>query len=174
MKKILFLFSLIFLVNNASAQTNIVYLDVQFIIDNSLLGKHYKNIIKKYENEKKPELKSKEEIIKNKENEINNQKNILKKEELEIKISELQNIINQYQSERNKINKSIIEMKKDYSKNILKVLNPLLTKYVEKNNIILVVEKKNILIGVKSLDITQNILEVFDTYTTEKNLIDEN
>ena len=59
-------------------------------------------------------------------------------------------------------------MKKDYSKNILKVLNPLLTKYVEKNNIILVVEKKNILIGVKSLDITQNILEVFDTYTTEK------
>ena len=48
MKKILFLFSLIFLVNNASAQTNIVYLDVQFIIDNSLLGKHYKNIIKKY------------------------------------------------------------------------------------------------------------------------------
>ena len=65
-------------------------------------------------------------------------------------------------------------MKKDYSKNILKVLNPLLTKYVEKNNIKLVVEKKNILIGVKSLDITQNILEVFDTYTTEKKLIDEN
>ena len=144
------------------------------LIDNSLLCKHYKNIIIKYENEKKPELKSKEEIIKNKENEINNQKNILKKEELEIKISELQNIINQYQSERNKINKSIIEMKKDYSKNILKVLNPLLTKYVEKNNIILVVEKKNILIGVKSLDITQNILEVFDTYTTEKKLINEN
>ena len=113
MKKILFLFSLIFLVNNASAQTNIVYLDVQFIIDNSLLGKHYKNIIKKYENEKKPELKSKEEIIKNKENEINNQKNILKKEELNKQLVELNNLVVKYRELKKELNTSIVKEKKN-------------------------------------------------------------
>ena len=45
--------------------------------------------------------------------------------------------------------------KKKYTSKILKILNPLLTNYVEKNNINLVIEKKNILVGIKTLDITE-------------------
>ena len=53
----------------------------------------------------------------------------------------------------------------------MKVLNPLLTSYVEKNEITLVIEKKNILIGIKTLDITKEILDIFNNETKIQNLI---
>ena len=53
-------------------------------------------------------------------------------------------------------------------------MNPLLTKYVEKNNILLVLEKKNILVGIKTLDITNDILKILNQETKTKNLINEN
>ena len=42
----------------------------------------------------------------------------------------------------------------------MKLINPVISKYVEKNSINLVLDKKNILIGKKSYDITQDILKL--------------
>ena len=80
----------------------------------------------------------------------------------------------EYQILRNDLNKEIIENKKEYSLKILNILNPLLTKYVDENNIKLVVEKKNILVGIKSLDITDKILDILNEETKKNNLLEEN
>ena len=98
----------------------------------------------------------------------------MNKDEIEKKVKDINIMLNDFQTMRNKFNKSIIETKKSYTGEILKILNPLLTAYVDKNNILLVVEKKNILIGVKSLDITSNILQILNDETNKKNLINEN
>ena len=74
-------------------------------------------------------------------------------------------MVKQYQILRNDFNKKLTNEKKKFSKEILLILNPLLTKYVESNNINLVIEKKNVLVGVKSLDITKNVLEIFNERT---------
>ena len=79
-----------------------------------------------------------------------------------------------YQSKRNKFNNKINNEKKNYSAQILKILNPLLTKYVENNNITLVIEKKNVLVGIKTLDITKNILKILNDEVEKNKLIDEN
>ena len=173
MKKILIIISLFFY-NTYGYANNIVYLDIQYIIDNSNIGKHYKKKIQNNQKLNKSELKKKELLIKKKENEIQNQKNILNKDEIEKKVKDINIMLNDFQTMRNKFNKSIIETKKSYTGEILKILNPLLTSYVDKNNILLVVEKKNILIGVKSLDITSNILQILNEETNKKNLINEN
>ena len=173
MKKILIIISLFFY-NTYGYANNIVYLDIQYIIDNSNIGKHYKKKIQNNQKLNKSELKKKELLIKKKENEIQNQKNILNKDEIEKKVKDINIMLNDFQTMRNKFNKSIIETKKSYTGEILKILNPLLTAYVYKNNILLVVEKKNILIGVKSLDITSNILQILNEETNKKNLINEN
>ena len=60
--------------------------------------------------------------------------------------------------------------KKNYTSKILKILNPLITEYVEKNKITLVIDK-NILIGINNLDITNNILEILNKYTADNKLI---
>ena len=173
MKKILFIFLFLFYQSNAYSN-NIVYLDVQYIIDNSKLGKFYKNKVKIIKDKNNLELKKKEEEIKEKETEINNQKNILSKDEIEKKVKQLNELIKNYQIKRGEIKNKIIDKKKNYTSEILNLLNPLLTEYVDKNGIILVVEKKNILVGIKSLDITTNILNILDDETKKKNIINDN
>ena len=127
-----------------------------------------------FKNKKKNELKVKEIEIKEKEKKINNQKNILKKEEINNKLKELNKTVRLYQDERNEVAKQLLDDKKTYTAKILKILNPLLTEYVKKNNINLVLEKKNILIGVKTLDITNDLIKIFNDETKAKKLINEN
>ena len=170
MKKFLLIFVLFFFQNNAFSK-NIVYLDIQYIIDNSDLGIFYKSKINKLTDNNKENLKIKKNEIKLKEEEINNQKNLLSKEEIEKKIVSLNKLVKNYHIEQNKINKLVIDEKKIYTSKILKLLNPLLTNYVEKNKITLVVDKKNILIGIKSLDITLDILKILNDETKKKNLL---
>ena len=174
MKKFILLIIIIFSSTNLFAEDKIVYLDVQFIIDNSKLGLSYKNKIKEAQNKNRIDLSIKEKIIKERELEINNQKNILKKDEINKKVNKLNELLKEYQILRNDLNKEIIENKKEYSLKILNILNPLLTKYVDENNIKLVVEKKNILVGIKSLDITDKILDILNEETKKNNLLDEN
>ena len=128
MKKIILFFLLFFISSNSYANNNIVYLDIQYIIDNSDLGLSYKKIVKSLQDKIKIEINSKQKIIKE---------------------------------------------KKKYSSRILEILNPLLTKFVDSNNIVLVLEKKNILVGAKSLDITENILIMLNEETKKKKLLDE-
>ena len=96
MKKFLLIFVLFFFQNNAFSK-NIVYLDIQYIIDNSDLGIFYKSKINKLVDNNKEKSKIKKNDIKLKEEEINNQKNLLSKEEIEKKIVSLNNLVKNYQ-----------------------------------------------------------------------------
>ncbi len=173
MKKIIVLFIFLLFTTNANSQ-KIVYLDVQFIIDNSDLGKFYKTKIKKMQNFNSSKLKDDETKINNMETEIKNLKNIISETEKKNKVNKLNLLLKDYQIKRVKLDKEIIDSKKNFTAKILEILNPILTNYVEKENIVLVVEKKNILVGIKSLDITQEILEILNQETINNNLINEN
>ena len=171
--KLLFCLIILFFYQTNSFSKNIVYLDVQYIIDNSSLGKYYKNNINKIREENIQKLKLKENEINEKEISIKNQKNVLSEDEIQKQISELNELLKKFQIERNKLNKNVLDQKKNYSSKILKLLNPLLTNYVEKNDIVLVVEKKNILVGIKSLDITPDILKILNEETKKNHLIND-
>lgn len=174
MKKFFFILILIFNCNLSHSNTDIVYLDVQFIIDNSEIGIFYKKKIKELQDKNKSKLNIKETEIKIKETEFNNQKNILKEDELKKKLKELNNLLKNYKNNQKELNKLIILEKKKYSTKILGILNPMITKYVEENKIKLVIDKKNILVGIRTLDITNNILELLNNHTEDENLLNEN
>ena len=168
MKKLVLYFLLLFPVSIVNADINLAYLDIQYIIDNSNLGQIYKKNLKEKSDKFKSKLSIKEDEIKKQEAEINNQKNILKENELKIKISKLNEQLKEYKTSKKELNQNFILEKRELSSKILKLLNPILTKYVDENNIKIVIEKKNILVGIKTLDITENILKIFNEET--KNL----
>ena len=174
MKKIYILIFLLININPAYSNQNIVYLDIQSIIDNSEIGKFYKSKIKENTEKIKLGLLVQENAIKEKDKIILDQKNILKESEMNKKKIELNNLVKKYQIERNKYNEILLNEKKKYTSNILKILNPLITSYVEENNIKIVIEKKNVLIGVKNLDITNQLLLKLNKHVKEKNIINEN
>ena len=174
MKKFLFIIFFFFQFNSINSEENIVYLDVQFIIDNSDIGIFFQNKVSVIQDDYKNKLNIKKTKLKVSETDIKNKKNILKKEEIDVKINELNKLIKDYQISRNEYNNNIIEEKKKYSKEILKILNPILTNFVEKNKIKLVLKKKDVLVGAKFLDITDQILNLLNEENKLKKLINEN
>ena len=174
MKLIISIFVIFFYFSYANSNNNIVFLDVQYLIDNSNLGKKYKKEILKLKDQNDSKLKVKEEKIKEKEIEINNQKNILKEEELKKKIIEIEKMIKEFRILNRELSSKITQQRKLYSAEIIKMINPILTNYAEQNNINYVLEKKNVLVGMKSLDITIQVLNKLNEYTEKQNLINEN
>ena len=86
MKKIYLIFFIFIFSNFSYANINIVYLDVQYVIDNSNIGKFYKEQLSKSNEKEKLSLLVQENLIKDKDALIKNQKNIIKEEELKKKL----------------------------------------------------------------------------------------
>ena len=53
-------------------------------------------------------------------------------------------------------------MKLEGTAKLLKLLKPILSEYSEKNNISLVLQKKNVIIGKNNLNITDDIIKIID------------
>ena len=83
-------------------------------------------------------------------------------------------MIKEFRILNREMNSKVNKQRKLYSAEILKMINPILTNYAEQNNINYVLEKKNVLVGIKSLDITLKILKKLNEYIEKKNLINEN
>ena len=172
MKKFV-IFFFFYLFANVNADDKIVYLDIQYIIDNSILGIHYKSLIKNIENDNKTQILIKQKQIKEKEQQLKNQKKLIKEEEFNLKIVELNKLVKKYNEENRNLKKILIGEKQKYTTKMLKIINPIITSYVEDKNINLVIEKKNVLVGIKTLDITKNILDLVNEETNKKKLINE-
>ena len=174
MKNIYCILILFFFSTNSFSENNIVYLDMQYIIDKSKLGEYYKKELGKINKKNNSKLEVERNILKKKETELNNQKNILSNDKIKIKLEEINKLIKDYNILKNQTDKSMMLEKKKYTSEILKIVNPLITEYVKNNGITLVLEKKNILVGVKSLDVTNIILDMFNNEVIDKKLINDN
>ena len=142
--------------NSVNAQT--VYLDINYILNTSEIGKSLNTYLKKLNDINVSKFKKIELDIINKEKSLISKKNIISKSEFEKKLSDLSIEVKKYRNDK-KITKDKVEnVKLENTKKILNELNPIITEYVEKNSISLVIPKKNIIIGKKELDITNQIL----------------
>jgi outer membrane protein len=144
------------------ASENIRYINLDYIIQNTKLGK---KILSNLENTKKDNLekfKLKENELRSREQDIVNKKNILSKEEFDSKILKLSEDMNIYNSKKQK---KIIEFetnKKNMIDNYLKQINPIIEDYVKKNSIEMVINKNNLFIASKKLDISNDIIQIID------------
>ena len=160
-----FLIVVIFIFFNLTSfayPNNIVYIDMNYILSNS---DHGKSILIELENINKKnikELESKEKILKDLETKITNQKNILSKEDLEKKINDLKKKIVVFNKNKDELSKEFNVYKNKQITDFMKNIEPLVSDYIKKNSITIVLDKKNVIIGEKDFDITLKILEIVD------------
>ena len=88
-------------------------------------------------------------------------------------MQQVNKLVKKYNEENRNLKKMLINEKQKYTTKMLKIINPIITSYVEDKNINLVIEKKNVLVGIKTLDITKNILDLVNEETNKKKLINE-
>ena len=138
----------------------IVYLDVEKIMQQSIAGKSIIAQLKKKRETSISKFKKKEKEIRDNEKKLIDQKNVLSKEEFEKKIIELRKDISNYQKDRNKTSNEIAKLRVKASTKLINKLTPILEEYSKKNSIRIIVQKKNIVMGKKEDDITNDILEL--------------
>ncbi len=161
MKNFFFYFFIIFFISlNTKAQ--IVYIDLNLILNKSEVGKFVNAHIEKITNENYSKYKEEEKNLIQKEQTLISQKNILDDNEFNKKIAILTDEVKKYRSNKKASIERINKIKIDYTKEILKTLNPIIAKYVDLNSISIVMPKKNIIVGKKNLDITDQIINLLN------------
>ncbi len=154
------IFIIFFFINNSYANESVVFLDIDFVLSNSNKGKELLKTLEEKNNTNVKELKSKEKILKDLEQDLEKKKNIISEQELNNQINNLKQKILNFRNEKKKLTDEFNNFKKKEISELMKLINPIISSYVEKNSINLVIDKKNILIGKKTYDITNNILDL--------------
>ena len=159
------LFGIIFLLFSTSlsnAKDKVSYIDIDYILSNTLAGKSLLVSLKKEEELKISKFKLKDENFAKEEKKILAKKNLISSEEFEKEMKSLQVKFQKYK--QNKFNE-IEELKKKRNKNILIFLNqinPIIEKFMTDNSIYMIIDKKNVFIASKEYDITNNLIELID------------
>jgi len=165
MKKIIFLLISFFLLFNLNlyAQEKITYLDIDYLIKNTIKGK---KLISKLEKNNKiniNELEKKEKLIIDLKNDINSKKNILSQTELDKSIEKLNKLVLEFNETKKNLSNDI-EIKKNLEiSNFFKDIRPIIESYMLENAITIIIEKKNILLANQSQEITMDILKLIDS-----------
>ena len=155
-----FLIILVFFPINTFAK--IAYIDLNLILNKSDVGKFVNAHIEKIKNENYSKYKEEENKLIEKEKLLISQKNILNEDDFKKKIAILTEEVNKYRSDKKESIDRIKKIKVDYTKEILKSLNPIIAKFVDSNSISIVIPKKNIIVGKKNLDITDQIIKLLN------------
>ena len=162
MKNIIIFFLFIFFFTKLSSQENIVYVDIDYIMTNSKVGKSLNSQIEKAHKNNISFFEKKEKELKKNEQDIIKQKNIIDKSEFQKKINELRNEANEYRKLRKEKIDKVTKQRLSATGKIIKELKPILSKFADENSISIIIQKKNIIIGKSNLDITPQILSLLD------------
>ena len=164
-KKILIFILLNILTLNSKAE--IVYIDINFILNSSDVGKNLNNYLETIKNNNSLKYEKIENDLVNKEKSLIAQQNILDKEQFQKKLKKLTSEVQKYRSDKKVSLEELNNIKINKTKEILSALNPIITKYVDENSISIVIPKKNIVVGRKNLDITNQIIKLLNNNITK-------
>jgi outer membrane protein len=166
---VFFLFLIILPLKAFSNVEIITFIDVDQIVYKSNVGSKEigsinSRIDKQYEIFKNKEL----DLIAQKE-EILSKKNILSKAELDKMINIYNKEFEKFNKEKNNFDNNINEERIVKINKLLQQLNSILSSYAVENSIDLIIKKKDIIIGKSSLDITDDIMKIFNNKVKQLN-----
>ena len=147
------------IVNPVHSSDNIAFLDMEYVIKNSNVGKSVLNKINELDKSNIEKLKIREKQLKKQEEDIKKKQNIISKEELEKEIKDLKKNISDFRIEKDSMVKKINEIKKNELNKLYKSINPIIQSYMDKKKINILLDIKNIIIGKSNYNITDEVIE---------------
>ena len=163
LKNITAIFFFFFITGKTFADNKVGFIDIDFLIESSIFGKKISQDLNKIYNNDKKKINSIEKKLVEQENEIKKVQNIISKEELNVKILKLREDIKIFDTEKKNTAKKFNDAKSAKVKDFFDKINPLISDYMEKKSIDIIIEKKNIFIGKNTHDITNEILEIINS-----------
>ena len=163
LKSITTIIFFLFFFGKTFADNTVVFIDINSLIENSNFGKKISQDLNKIYNNDIKKINLIEKKLIDQENEIKKVQNIISKEELNNKISKLRKDIDIFDVKKKNTSKKFKDMKNTKFKNFFDEINPLISDYMEKKSINIIIEKKNIFVGKNTHDITNEILMIINS-----------
>tara|TARA_B110001452_G_scaffold207742_1_gene177949 strand:+ start:629 stop:1162 length:534 start_codon:yes stop_codon:yes gene_type:complete len=156
-------FFIFFCSNIVVSDNNIYYVDIDYLLNNSLAGKSIIIGLNKKTEFNKKNFEENEKSLKKEETSIILKKNILSENEYLKEVQLFKKKVEDYKLSRNKTINQISKIKNDAQRTLIQSLTPILKDYAKKNSISYIIPRTNIIIGKKELDITNSILEILNS-----------
>ena len=161
-KIFLVLFVSLSFISVANSNEIISYLDVDSLLEISKPGKKIITTLSELNEKNKSTLKLAEKKLRSLEENINKQKNIMSEDEIKIKIQNLQNEFANYKENKDKLINDFNNKKNESIKLFFEKATPLIKEYIDKKNISVVLDKKNIFLANNKNDITADIIKIIN------------
>ncbi|WP_440930942.1 OmpH family outer membrane protein [Candidatus Pelagibacter sp.] len=159
----IFLISICFTSIASSNEKNTIrYIDLNYIINESIAGKKIKQKLENENSKKIEEFKKIENSLLKKKNEILSKQNILSKEDFEKNVIEHQNKVADLQRKKKKNFDEFNNKKINLTNLLLKEIDKILLDYSKTNSIDMILKKEFLIISNSKLDITKDILVLVD------------
>tara|TARA_Y200000002_G_scaffold265427_1_gene220509 strand:- start:1293 stop:1820 length:528 start_codon:yes stop_codon:yes gene_type:complete len=142
--------------------SDVYFIDYSKVMNESTAGKKAQDYLKNLLTNSNKKFNDTAKKLKEEENKIIGQKNALSKEEYKKKADALRKKVFELNKGRDKLIRDVAAKRKKAGDEMLKKLNPILGKYMEENNIPVVIDKKNVLMGNKKFEITSQIIEILN------------
>ena len=149
-------------INFSEANNDIRFIDINYIVNNSISGKNLNQIIEKKNKNITNELKILGKKLEEQKNKIVSQKNILKKKDLDNLVKDYENEVQKFNEIRKKMQNEFNSFNIKSKKKIIDLLNPLITNYFKNESIQILLQKDKIIFGNDALDISKEILKLFN------------
>ena len=146
----------------AVANENIRFININYIINNSEVGKNLNKLIKDKNEQINTELNKIGEKLEKDKNKIVNQKNVLKKEEFDELAKNYDDKVKKFNQTRKEKTAEFNQFRINSKKKIIDTLNPIISNFLKKESIQILLQKDKIIFGDEKLDITNEILDIFN------------
>ena len=151
-----------FLINYSSAQEKIAFIDLNYLYINSKIGKKMNKEMQVKQKNINKELAEFQKKLDNEKKDLLAQKNVLAESEFRKKLVQLEDNLKKYNQILSKKNEDLRNFQKKSRDEFATTLKSTLENYSKENSISMIFRKENLLIGKNTLDITKEILVLFN------------
>ena len=148
--------------SNEEIKIPVKYIDLNMIVNNSIVGKKIKKMITDESNKLKNKHKKEEDQLRKKKNEILAKKNILNEKDFEREVNQHQQNVEKYHSNKNEDLEKLNKKSLDLSRNLMVKIDKIVIDYARENSIDLLLKKDALIVSNSQLDISNDILKEVD------------
>ena len=157
----------LFFTNTVFSEQKIAFINMDTVMSTSKSGISILKQLTDLKNKNSKFLKNEEKKFKEKETKLISQKNIISETDFKNNVDKLKSEIKNYNQNRNKMMADFNQLKVNNTNNLLKLINPILVKFSNDNEISIILQKKNLVVAKTELDITEEIIKIINTEVKE-------
>ncbi len=154
---------LMIFISSSNSEDQIVYLDLDNVVNNTKAGKLILSELEKSKNSALQRFEKREKDLKKIEDEIKKQKNVISEDEFKKRLVEFRKEITKFRQDKQKVINEFNQKKQIEFAEFFKKITPIIEQYVSEKKIDIVLDKKNIFIAAKKKDITSEIIDIINS-----------